>query len=276
MLSWLPLAIVTAFVFVPPAQAPSEDVPCEQANSRTLANNVVVTVRPVAGADPSQACEVSIRDRNGKAVFSDRGFKTKILAVTGRDIDNDGQPDVVVGVDSRGTGDCCWEYPVISLFPTPRVLLRLPDATFDFQTKPGKTLIWTSASFKDLGPDVSVVTAHEFRASGFIDVTQDYCKRLLSGELVGPGNLKRALATLTRQAKQDSRTETGRLSDLEDTRLDATTVVLQQIYCEEFDDASRLVLEAWPATQQSRIRMQIRDAVAGRWPELARRLGAWN
>jgi hypothetical protein len=99
---------------------------------------------------------------------------------------------------------------------------------------------------------------------------------MLAGELQGPGSLRGQLAILTRQAKQDSRLDAGRAEDREDTRLAATSIVLQQIYCGQPEDASRLVLEVWPGSEQSRIRKQIREAVAERWPELARQLGAWN
>jgi hypothetical protein len=99
---------------------------------------------------------------------------------------------------------------------------------------------------------------------------------MLAGELEGPGNLRAPLAVLTRQAKQDSRQDTGRLEDREDARLAATSVVLQQIYCEQFNDASRLILEVWPATEQSRVRKQIRDAITNRWPELGRQMETWN
>ena len=251
-----------------------------QSLSRTLANGASVTVRPVAANSLQQTCEVIVRDRNGKTVFEDRGFNTGIEPASGRDIDNDGQPDAVVGVDTIGGTPGSWEFPVISFAPSSRVLLKLPHAKFDFETKPGKTLIWTAASFENLSHGAAdiptVATVHEFRPSGFIDVTPDYCKALLSGELMGLGNLRAALRTLSRQAKLDSRTDAGRPENREDTRVAGTTVVLQQIYCGQFDEASRLVLEVWPSQEQSRVRKDIRDAIVDRWPDLAKRLGAWN
>jgi hypothetical protein len=265
-----------AVLIVLALQAPTTDKGSCSALSQTLSNGVVITVGPVAGNPPDQACEVSVRDRSGRNIFTDRGFNTKVDPATGRDIDNDGRPDAVVGVDTGGKGHCCWEFPVISFSPSPRVLLKLPPATFDFETKAGKTLIWTATTFPDWNPNASespaVARVQELRPNGFIDVTADYCKALLAGELQGIGNLREPLAALTRQAKQDSRTETGRQDELEYTRYAAVTVILQQIYCGQVDDAARLVLEVWPATEQSRIRAQIKEAVAGRWPDLAKRL----
>lgn len=283
LIRW-PLVAAAAFLF---SQTPSTPEPsCKQTVSnnptfnRTLANGATVAVGPADTNNLGQGCAVFVRDRTGKVIFEDRGFSTTIEASTGRDIDNDGQPDAVVGVETNGGTSSNWEYPVISFAPSTRVLLKLPHATFDFATKPGKTLIWTSATFDELGrsgPDTPAVsTVHEFRPNGFIDVTPDYCRPLLSGEFSGPGNLKGPLAILTRQARQDSRTEAGEREDREDTRIAATTVILQQIYCGQLEDASRLVLEVWPGSQQSTVRRRIKDAVTDRWSDLGRQLASWN
>lgn len=267
-------ALLLATMQVQPAGAPL----CKP-TSTTLANGVVVVVRSAGGNNPDQACEVSVRDRNGRTVFSDRGFDTQIHPATGRDIDNDGRPDVVVGVDTGGGNRCCWEYPVISFNPSPRVLLKLPPAAFDFETLPGKTLIWTTAAFYDLGPDAAdsptVETVREFRPAGLIDVTPDYCKRMLAGELRGPGDLRDLLNALSLRSKQASRTDTGSPFDREQTRIAARSMALQQIYCGEIDAASQLVLEVWPASEQAPIRRQLKDAINSRWPDLARSLASW-
>ena len=268
------------------AAAAAQDTACRHSRTdnrtltRKLTNGATITVQPLSPNELQQSCGISVRDRNGKTIFEDRGFSTNIDPATEHDIDNDGQPDAVVGIDTLGGTNGNWEYPVISFSPQPRVLVKLPSATFDFETKPGRTLVWILASFEGLSgyaSDVSTVaTAREFQQSGLVEVTQDYCKPMLAGELQFPGSLRASLATLTRQAKQDSRQDTGRLEDREDTRLAATSVVLQQIYCEQFNDASRLILEVWPATEQSRVRKQIREAITNRWPELGRQLETWN
>jgi hypothetical protein len=279
------LLLVVSAAGQPQPSPPQQDLVCHESGASnngiwTMTGGGAITIRSVPANELKQTCEVSVRDRNGKTIFEDRGFSTKIDPATGRDIDNDGQPDAVVGVDTAGGSRGSWEYPVISFTPMPRLLLKLPPASFDFQTKPGKTLIWTSATFDDLGPSLAeistVATVHEFRPNGFVDVTTDYCKPMLAGELQGPGSLRGQLAILTRQAKQNSRLDAGRPEDREDTRLAATTIVLQQIYCGQMEDASRLVLEVWPGSEQSRIRKQIRDAIANRWPELAKQLATWN
>jgi len=71
------------------------------------------------------------------------------------------------------------------------------------------------------------------------------------------------------------RTDTGSLFDREQTRLATLSMTLQQIYCNQLDAASQLVLEVWPAREQSRVRAQIKAAVNGRWPDLARRMTTW-
>jgi len=280
-----PLLAATSFLFAFTQSKPADELSCYQLKTdnkpltKTLANGVVITVGPTKTIDPEQACEVVVRDQYGRSVFSDRGFNTQIHPATGRDIDNDGRPDAVVGVDTGGGNRCCWEYPVISFNPSPHVLLKLPPAAFDFETLPGKTLIWTTASFYDLGPDMAdsptVETVHEFRPSGFLDVTPDYCKRMLAGELRGPGDLRGLLNALPLRSKQASRTDTGSSFDREQTRNAALSMALQQIYCGQIDAASQLVLEVWPAAEQSRIRHLIKDAVNSRWTDLARKMNSW-
>ena len=257
---------------------PDNSSPCKP-TTKTLTNGLVISVHSVGGDKPEQACEVLVRDRNGRTVFSDRGFNAEIHPAAGRDIDNDGRPDAVVGVDTGGGNRCCWEYPVISFNPAPHVLLKLPPAAFDFETLPGKALIWTTAAFYELGPDMAdspaVETVHEFRPNGFVDVTADYCKRMLSGELRGPGDLRELLNALSLRSRQASRTDTGSPFDRDQTRNAARSMALQQIYCGLFDAASQLVLEVWPAAEQSRIRRQLKDAVNSRWPDLAKKLTSW-
>ena len=106
-LSWLLLAATIVVVSQTPGR-PSEDLVCRQAQpanptlTKTLSNGAVVTVRSVTPNSLGQTCEVTVRDRSGKVVFEDRGFNTSIDPATGRDIDNDGQPDAVVGIDTIG------------------------------------------------------------------------------------------------------------------------------------------------------------------------------
>jgi hypothetical protein len=245
--------------------------------TKTLPDGETVSVRATNSNNLGQACEVTVRDRNGRTVFSDTGFNAEVVSVTGRDIDNDGRPDAVVGVDTRG--DNHWDYPVISFAPRPRVLMKLPPAMFDFDTTAAKTLIWTTAVFADLGqiPEDApkVLTAHEFRTSGFVDVTSEYCKRMLAGDLRGPGDLRPLLNSLPLRSKQASRTNTGNVFERQQAREAAMSLALQQIYCGQVESASDLVLEVWPTGEQSIVRRRLKGAVNGRWPELAKRLGNW-
>lgn len=283
-----PLLAATTFLLASTLHAAQSDIvsPCDpngdsaQPASKTLTNGSRILIRHLPDGPPGQTCEVTVQDRNGRVIFSDRGFSAGWHEATGHDIDDDGQPDVVLGIDTRGPSACCWEYPVISMGRTPRELLRLPTALFDFQSAPGKTLIWTSAEFVNLGQDASqapkVSTAHEFRPNGFLDVTADYCRPLLENRLDGPVNLRQEISRLDRRAKQDSRTNNGETEDLEVTRQMAMTLALQQIYCRQFDEAAQLVLEVWPATEQNRIRSLLKAAVADRWPDLASQMEKWD
>src|ERR1700741_1854692 len=106
-------------------QAAGQDMTCvyrlrdqEQRMTRTVQNGFTVTVR--RKTDPNlveDACVLEVRDPAGAVVFTREGFSTKLHADSGRDVDNDGSPDVIVGYDSGGGNRCCWEYAVLSLRP---------------------------------------------------------------------------------------------------------------------------------------------------------------
>ena len=71
-----------------------------------------VTVR--RKADPAltkDACTIEVRDRSGRLVLMREGFNTRLHDDSGRDVDNDGSPDIIIGSDSRGTNWCCWRTP---------------------------------------------------------------------------------------------------------------------------------------------------------------------
>src|SRR5688572_28390652 len=75
--------IVFAALLLATLQAQPAGAPLCKPTSTTLTNGVVVAVRSVGGNNPDLACEVSVRDRNGRTVFNDRGFDTAIHPATG-------------------------------------------------------------------------------------------------------------------------------------------------------------------------------------------------
>ena len=68
-------------------------------------------------------CRAVIRDQANKTIFSDHDFGFKIN-LTGKDINGDGVPDVVLESYSGGA-HCCWTYYIISLGPKPGLITQV-------------------------------------------------------------------------------------------------------------------------------------------------------
>ena len=115
-------------------QAPGPEPFCrysvesEQKVTRTGPDGFSVTVRrkmdPAITADPKvrpaaaeDACVIEVRDRSQRVVFARAGFNARLHEDSGRDVDNDGAPDLIVGVETHRTKLCCSEYSILSLKP---------------------------------------------------------------------------------------------------------------------------------------------------------------
>lgn len=251
--------------------------PAAESTTR-LEGGFTVRVRPSGRS--VEPCEIVLEDRAGRSVFVSAGFSARIHPATGQDIDNDGRPDAVLGVDTRGERECCWEFAIVSLSANPRVLAKLPAVEPDRASSPGTTVIWLKSVFPELGPDEddppAAWTAHQFRSNGLIEVTRDLCHRLLAGELRGPADLRNTLSDLSARSRQQSRTETGDSRDRERTRRAATTLTVQMLYCGQVDEASRLVREVWPPAEQNLMRMRFKSAIQDRRADIAAGMTAWN
>src|SRR4030095_8564121 len=146
-------------------------------------DGVVVTMTHNRDADAVEdACKVEVRDRTATVVFSKTGFNTRLHPDSGRDIDTDRQPDLVVGVDEGGGNRCCWQYSIVSFHPQARVLAAFDNPAFDRDVE-GRTVVWTVVPFYDLGPSMSqsptILIADQFRAGRQVAITQEYCAALL-------------------------------------------------------------------------------------------------
>jgi hypothetical protein len=239
----------------------------EQRMTRAVQDGFSVTVR--RKADPSltkDACVIEVWDRSKRLVLAREGFNTKLHEDSGRDIDNDGAPDLVIGSESSRTNGCCSEYTIVSLKPAPRVLGTFAHASFELDLD-RRTLVWAALSFDDLaadmGPPPTIATVGQYRDGRFADVTAEYCPVILVGTSRGWANLSEDLWQLDGTRRAASRAEAGPPSyAVESTRASATTVVLQMLYCGRDADARELIRQVWPDQQQEAVRTSLTAAVA--------------
>jgi hypothetical protein len=242
-------------------------VRAEQRMTRATPDGSSVTVR--RKADPAltnDACVIEVRDRSRRIVFTREGFNTKLHEDSGRDIDHDGSPDIVIGSESSRTNGCCSAYTILSLQPAPHVVGTFAHASFELDLN-RRMLVWAALPFDDLaadmGPAPTIATVWQYRDGRFADLTAEYCPVILVGTSRSWANLSEDLWRLDGTRRAASRAEAGPPSyAVETTRASATTVVLQMLYCGRDADARELIRQVWPDQQQEAIRASLTAAVA--------------
>jgi hypothetical protein len=226
---------------------------------RAFDSGFVLTLAPSSDPDVEYGCRAELRDTTGRVVFEGEGFNTRLHPESGRDVDGDGHGELIVGIDSGGGNRCCWEYNVISLFPRPRVIAKFDNPGFETDRQ-GRTVVWTTVAFYDLGPSMAasptLEIAEQFRNGRLVNVTTEYCDAMLAGELRGQADLSHELASLSEEKRVRSRAaapKPGDDFDVSETRGAAYTVALQLTYCGRGPNAARLVREVWPEAQQAEV-----------------------
>jgi hypothetical protein len=191
-------------------------------------------------------CSIAVRDARDSIVWGARGFNTSVGAWTGHDIDGDGQPDAVLGVDTGGGNRCCWAYFVLRLAPKFGVVAELSAYTRFEGDAQGRTIIRDLIPFYSLGPSMAqaptVDLVRQFRSGTLKDITLEWCPRILADSTRGVGtpvNTTPARRSASRQALEIT-------YDVAETRNAVTSLVLQNLACERQADAARLVNETWP------------------------------
>jgi hypothetical protein len=264
------LALVLAAALGQPA-APEiscrYSVAAEQRTTRKVQDGFTVTV--LRKADPAltkDACIIEVRDRSGRLVLMREGFNTRLHDDSGRDVDNDGSPDLIVGSDSRRTNRCCSEDTVLSLKPAPHVVGTFSHPSFEVDLN-RRTVVWAVLSFDDLAADMApvptIATVGQYRDGRFVDLTSEYCPVILAGTARGWANLSEDLWRLDGSRRASSRAETDPPSfGVETTRGSATTVALQMLYCGRDADARELIRQVWPDRHQEAVRASLTAAAA--------------
>ena len=237
--------------------------------TRAVQEGFSVTVRRKAdSALTKDACVIEVRDEAKRIVFTREGFNTKLHEDSGRDVDNDGSPDLIVGVERHRTTLCCSEYSILSLKPAPRLVGTFSNPSFRVDQN-RRTVVWAALSFDDLGSDIgpvpTIAIVGQYRDGRFADLTSEHCAWILAGTSPGRANLSEDLWQLDGTRRAASRAETGPPSFVvETTRASATTVALQMLYCGKDTDARELIRQVWPDPQQESVRTSLAAAVAAK------------
>jgi hypothetical protein len=218
-----------------------------------------------AGA-PEAGCSIVVKDAEGKVVYRNEGFNTRIHADSGRDVTNDGHGDLVLGTDTGGGNRCCWSYAVVSLVPSPHVVTALSEPQFTRDDR-GRTVIWTTTAFygfdgSGMAGSPAIRKAHQFRSGTLTEITREYCDAMLAGRAGRPADYSDEVGRLTPDRKLASRTAGTRVTDeIHETRSAAIVWALQAMTCGRRADAVQLVREVWPAAETARLEAAMQAAL---------------
>jgi hypothetical protein len=203
-------------------------------------------------------CWGEILDPSGKQVYGQNNFGVRLNEMTGKDIDGDGQPEIVIEGYSGGA-HCCWTYGFISLTAPSRVASirnTHPLALKEINRRP---VLYTNDGALDYfeGPYVASPRADVYlhlQDSKFQDIGPDlvpeYDRRIAEErKLLTPQKLQVFLAA-------------GSDPDFE-LKSAVLTVVLEYLYSGREQEAWKALAEMWPPGDRQRIQAAIVKARAG-------------
>src|SRR6476620_6639621 len=102
--------VLAAFLLIAAfAQAPDKEVACwaerpAPPSHIQIQGGYTLTFGSAKGADNAVefGCSVEVRNQSGSVVYRSDGFNTRLHPASGRDVDNDGHSDLILGTDTGG------------------------------------------------------------------------------------------------------------------------------------------------------------------------------
>lgn len=232
-----------------------------------LAGGVVAELSRVQWLDPDAGdCHLTVTDASGQIVLDRGGFNVRVMPATGQDLDGDGAPDAVFGVDTAGGNHCCWDTTIVSLKAPARVSAESEAALgFLFDQARRRYVAEEVLAFYELGPDMAssptAIRFHRIGANGFEDVTRDYCADLFDPLGRGPFSRDDDRGLLTADARAASRASRGDRFRNEQVRLAAISLALQAHVCGRPTQADALIDDVFPPALATTTRQRVSDAV---------------
>jgi hypothetical protein len=225
-------------------------------------------------------CRLAILDPSGKQIYTDDLLNVTLDDATGLAID--GAPDIVVHHDyggNHGAGGIS----VISLKPEPHVILDLDEEAwgqkqFEKDSKYGAVL--SSDEWQDElqlaydWPNARVpaaVRVYRFAGGTLEDITPEYCAGIQSN----PRTLE-IQRWLSQQALQDFKNAQD-LSQEADAGSAAVSLIVQDIFCHQFQNAYDKVRNLWPERDRPNLIKNLQRA-SRNWecPECTKAVEQWH
>jgi len=235
-----------------------------------------VEISAAQGGAPAQ-CQAVLKSADGKVQFEVRGAEALLNPISGRDINADGKPDVVIETH-RTAGQCCYTYSILTPGANPvlvRQITTTPPLVFADRDGNGKVEITTHdfafVGIEGLSESDSPRPLVVFRLRGntLYNVSQAYWPEYQREVDVAKAGLSRAAQDLLLGRNDTSAAGVGggagkpkELSPVEEKELlDAKsavlTMVLNYLYGGRGEEAWKTIREKWTDNDKDRIRQAI-------------------
>jgi len=231
-----------------------------------------VSIAPAASAEHQGECRAEVLSAAGAVIFEAHGAEAAMNPISGKDVDGDGTPDVVLETVSGNA----LHYAVVSLAEPPGLRRELSVSVplhFEDLDADGRVEIWArDYAFRDfdgLPAAASPAPRVVFRLKGatLVHVSQafwsEYEKEIVEARgLISKDTLDDFLAIPTqgdedRKPKEIGPAEQAKITDLKGIVLE---IVLANLYGGRGQEAWKALDELWPATDRPRIRQMILKA----------------
>jgi hypothetical protein len=220
-------------------------------------------------SDDSQ-CRATVRTQNGKIVFAKNWPSIRILDVSGKDVNGDGQPDAVFEAYGGGA-HCCWTYWIVSLGDSPgliREIYNQRDAKFEQSPIDGRIIIHTVDGsfdyFENLAHSFSTFPSVYLRLDGhdLKRIDEEFWPRYAAEIQEAKSKLNKLAINEFRKAgpitgEMTMSKELEKVWALEETEENILTIVLAYLYGGRPDLAWKALHEYWPPQNEQDIREEI-------------------
>jgi hypothetical protein len=222
-------------------------------------NGFVVSVYPHHGEkEDADECAARIVDPTGTIVFKAYDHGMEIVPVSGRDLNNDGEPEAVFEGYSGGA-HCCWTYWIVSLEKKPRLVARMYNERgvgFEDLKNDGRIVIATMDGrfdyFDDLSHASTVFPSVYLRLDGnyLTDVSFEFWPEYQR-------EIDEARSKLTPADVMGFRRQGRKYPAAEEIERLILTIVLANLYGGHTQEAWKVLDELWPPGDKARMKALI-------------------
>ena len=243
-------------------------------NQRPLWDGYTLEIGPAAG-DQVNLCRAAVMAADGKAVFEITGVDAVMLRATGRDVNGDGKPDVVLLTHAANSPQNV--YSIVGTAEPPGLIRQITtsaELSFEERMEGHVDIVTHDTAFYDfegLGPE-SPAPLMFLRLKGkeIYNVSQVYWPEYERDIMLAKANLgKNEIADfkgdLPNQMPKEKPPEPTPQDIARRQAVKATVlqIVLDYIYGGRGQDAWKTVSEMWPVLDRQRIRQEILRARMG-------------